>query len=455
MRAMKNGLCCPAIASLVMLAVAGCSTKPDSEVLTSEVRPVGQKEAVLPLEDADSTLLGKTETQLKTLVSASAELLTGDEDADSQSSDEFALADIPEIMPIAPAIAVDEKKWPLFRGDSHSSGVAASSLPDKLDLLWRYRVEDGGFETTPAVVDGVVYVGDFDGKLHAVDAKSGEKKWEFAGELGFVASPSVYIGHVYIGDLDGKFYCINAKSGKKVWDFATEAQIDSSANFYKENVLIGSQDATLYCRNAATGKEVWSFTIDDQIRCTPTVVDNRCFLAGCDGKLHIIDLDKGKSIGDVAIDSPTGTTPAVRGQRVYFGTHAGDFFCIDWKNAKTVWTWQDKAKPSEFRSSAAVGKDHIIVGDRGRRLFALNPDTGEQLWEFPTKKNVDSSPVIVGERVFFGSGDGVLYALHIDTGKEQWKYEAGGGFIGSPAVAEGKLFIASEDGVLYCFGEKE
>ena len=88
-------------------------------------------------------------------------------------------------------------------------------------------------------------------------------------------------------------------------------------------------------------------------------------------------------------------------------------------------------------------------------MFALDPDSGEQLWEFPTKRNVDSSPVIVGERVFFGAGDGVIYALNVEDGKEQWKYEAGGGFIGSPAVADEKLFIASEDGVLYCFGEKE
>ena len=63
--------------------------------------------------------------------------------------------------------------------------------------------------------------------------------------------------------------------------------------------------------------------------------------------------------------------------------------------------------------------------------------------------------MIVGERVFFGSGDGVLYALAVTDGKELWKYEAGGGFIGSPAVADGKLFIANEDGVLYCFGAKE
>ena len=444
MRASKNGDCRLALALLALSIFVGCSDKRPAAV-EAEVRPV-QNEDV------------RTESPTEKAKTAEVEAVESRDNVEgpalSLPAEEVALADVPDIMVKPPAIAADAKNWPLFRGDSHSSGVAVSKLPEKLEVLWKFRVPDGGFETTPAVVDGVVYIGDFDGKLFAVDAITGEKKWEFAGELGFVASPCVYNGHVYIGDLDGKFYCINAKSGKKIWDFTTDAQIDSSANFYDGKVVVGSQDARLYCLDANQGDLKWKFTIDDQIRCTPTIVENRCFLAGCDGKLHIVDLDKGEAVADVPIESPTGTTPAVSGERVYFGTHAGDFFCIDWQKAKAIWTWQDDAKPSEFRSSAAIGKEQIIVGDRGRRVFALDRATGRQDWEFPTKRNVDSSPVIVGDRVFFGTTDGVLYALNVADGKERWKYEAGGGFIGSPAVADHKLFVASEDGVLYCFGEK-
>jgi outer membrane protein assembly factor BamB len=356
---------------------------------------------------------------------------------------------------VVPTIQTTDKRWPLFRGDSFSSGVAASVLPPNPELLWKYTVEDGMFETAPAIVDGVVYAADGDGVLHAIDLQTGEKKWTFAGTLGFVAAPAVHNGRVYIGDLDGKFYCVDAHSGEKLWDFTAEAEIDSSANFYQENVVFGSQDASLYCLTADKGAPVWKFTIEDQIRCTPTIVENRCFLAGCDGKLHIVDLDKGEAIDAVPIDSPTGTTPAVLGQHVYFGTHAGVFFAIDWKNAKVDWKFEHEVSPSEYRASAAVTKSHIVVGDRGRRLFALNPVDGEMLWEFPSKRNIDGSPVIVGDRVFVGGGDGNIYGLNLQDGKEVWKYEAGGGFIGSPAVADGKLLIASEDGIVYCFGAKK
>jgi outer membrane protein assembly factor BamB len=62
--------------------------------------------------------------------------------------------------------------------------------------------------------------------------------------------------------------------------------------------------------------------------------------------------------------------------------------------------------------------------------------------------------VVVGERVFFGSGDGRLYALDRKTGEKSWYYEAGGQFTASPAVAAGRMVIGNQDGTLYCFGEK-
>ena len=87
-------------------------------------------------------------------------------------------------------------------------------------------------------------------------------------------------------------------------------------------------------------------------------------------------------------------------------------------------------------------------------MHALNPANGDELWTFATKQRVDSSPVIVGKRVFIGAADGRLYALDLKTGKELWEYQAAGGFTGSPAVADGKLVIATDRGAVYCFGAK-
>ena len=52
--------------------------------------------------------------------------------------------------------------------------MAKSSLPDELSLLWKFTVDKGAFEGTPAIVDGVVYIGDLDGKVFALDLETGK-----------------------------------------------------------------------------------------------------------------------------------------------------------------------------------------------------------------------------------------------------------------------------------------
>ena len=126
--------------------------------------------------------------------------------------------------PAANAVpAKTSKDWPLFRGDPLSSGVAHTTLPDKPDLLWKYVVKDGAFDSTAAIADGVVYIGDLDGKLYAIDLVSGKEIWSQKFEAGFIAAPAVKNGFLYLGDMDGKCYCIDAKSGKPKWSFAANS----------------------------------------------------------------------------------------------------------------------------------------------------------------------------------------------------------------------------------------
>ena len=158
----------------------------------------------------------------------------------------------------------------MVRGDARATGVARGELPAKLERLWTFSTDKGGFESTAAIVGENVYVGSTDGNLYALNLATGDKRWQFSTPIGFTASPSVRNGRVYIGDSDGKFYCIDAASGRKLWEFSTDGEIDSSANFHAGHVLFGSQDTYLYCLDAVSGKLVWKFQNADQIRCFPS-----------------------------------------------------------------------------------------------------------------------------------------------------------------------------------------
>lgn len=392
------------------------------------------------------TILGFTFTLIGYAVWLGASSDLAAEDASTNSADVGTKA----------STARANMQWPIFRGDRLATGVAKGSLPDKPELVWKFEVENGAFEGTPAILDGVVYIGDLDGEVYAFDLKSGKKKWTYETDSGFIASPAVKDGLLYVGDFDGRLHCLDISNGKLKWAFETNAEIDACVNFYKDNIVFGSQDATLYCLNAKTGKQVWKYEISDQIRCSATIVGNRTFVAGCDSLFHVIDLDKGEEVTNVPIEAPTMSTPAGQGDHVFFGTEAGAFFCVNWKgDAKIVWTFTDERAGQPIRSSAAVTKDRVVFGSRSKKVYALNPSDGKEVWRFAARQRVDCSPVVVGDRVFVGAADGRLYGLNLKDGEKLWEFEGRGGFIGSPAVAGGRMVIATDRGVVYCFGAKE
>ena len=341
--------------------------------------------------------------------------------------------------------------WSHFRANPLATGTVETDLPEKLDVLWKYKVKGGAFETTPVIVEGIAFVPDLDGFWHAIDVRTGELKWKKkTNAFAFAAAPAFKEGRMFLGDIDGFFYCYDME-GKQLWKFESNAEINSSASFYDGKVLFGSQDATLYCLDEKTGALAWKLTVQDQIRCSPTVVDDRSFVAGCDGNLHIIDLKKGEEVAAVEIDAPTGCTPAVVGDHVFFGTEAGEVFKVDWKQAKVAWRFTEKSR-REIRSDAAVSEKMLVIGSRSKNVYGLDPETGDEKWKFTCKRGVECSPLIGGDRVFVASTDGRAYLLDLMTGKQLAVRETGDSFAGAPALVDGKLIIASGDGVVYCFG---
>jgi outer membrane protein assembly factor BamB len=352
-----------------------------------------------------------------------------------------------------------DEGWLVFRGDAGSTGVAKSDLPADLEVLWEYKVPNGAFDGTAVIARGkndgqeTVFIGDMDGVMHAIDLKTGKKKWDLNATISFSSSAAYRNGLIYIGDIDGFLYCID-ESGKLKWKFETEGEISSSANFFDGQVLIGSQDSRIYLVDAVSGKEIWKHQTPDQIQCSLTVAGDRAFVAGCDGFLHVIDLKDGHEVGSVDIHSPTQSTPAVLGEKVFFGTEQAEFLAVNWKNVEGEWAFVDDKGPAAVRGCAAVTEGHVIFGARNRQVYSLNPDTGKVNWTRTLKARVESSPVIVGDRVFVGSTDGRLYGLSLKNGETLWEKQFNGGFLSSPAVAFDRLVIATDRGVVYCLGKK-
>jgi len=76
-------------------------------------------------------------------------------------------------------------------------------------------------DSSPAVANGVVYVGSNDNNVYALNARTGAKLWSYATGNEVIRSPAVANGVVYVGSLDQVVYALNASTGAKLWsDYA-------------------------------------------------------------------------------------------------------------------------------------------------------------------------------------------------------------------------------------------
>ncbi len=104
--------------------------------------------------------------------------------------------------------------------DAHVYAVDAATGRKK----WDYPTSKSWVIGTPAVRDGMVYVGTSDSSsFMALDAKTGRLRFNFKAGAYIFSSAALAGDLAYVGSHNGKLYAIDAKTGKQAWEFQTEA----------------------------------------------------------------------------------------------------------------------------------------------------------------------------------------------------------------------------------------
>ena len=97
--------------------------------------------------------------------------------------------------------------------------------------------------SSPAVANGVVYVGSLDGNVYALDARTGGLLWSYATGYGVESSPAVANGVVYVGSEylgTGGVYALDASTGALLWSSAITNSVESSPAVANGIVYVGS-----------------------------------------------------------------------------------------------------------------------------------------------------------------------------------------------------------------------
>ncbi len=136
---------------------------------------------------------------------------------------------------------------------------------------------------------------------------------------------------------------------------------------------------------------------------------------------------------------------------LYIST-SGGLYALDADTGQTAWVYPT-ALP--LGNSPTIHHGIAYVGGLDHRLHAVDAHTGEAIWTFEAKAGFETNPLVLEldgrTLIYVGNRDGCLYAIE-DQGSNPslyWKYETDGPIHFSAAYAEGAIYFASNDSHAY------
>jgi outer membrane protein assembly factor BamB/lysophospholipase L1-like esterase len=394
----------------------------------------------------------------------------------------------------SPPVVVDA--WPAVNLDAKNSrsNTAEDTLaPDNIGgLAPRWRVDGiSGVTSTPAVVDGVAYFGDWSGVLHAVRTSDGTELWSRRAGSAIRASPLVARDRVYAPESNGILHVFDRVTGDPLWTAPIDRQpfvsIDSSPVLAGDTIVIGVESFEQVIRrpdymfrgnivglDADTGAERWRvYTAENDV--TSGAGASVWSSAAVDEARKLVFIGTGQAYEQpagprtdalIAIRYDTGAVAWVR------QFTAGDVFTVGGGGPGP--DADVGASPNLFSIGS---RDVVGVGQKNGLYHVVDRDTGELVWEV---RLTGGSP-LGGVMVTAAVHDGVIYvnsnrwrafgfvttgrhspldtsstfALDARDGTILWETPMPAPMFGAVTVANGVVFHATIDGTVHALSAED
>ncbi len=193
----------------------------------------------------------------------------------------------------------------------------------------------------------------------------------------------------------------------------------------------------------------------------PVMYGDHIFQLADDGVLSAINKQTGHAFWTRRLGELSAASPAVSSNTVYVtilasGHHAspGRVVALNYRTGAIRW-FRSLSSPTE--SSPLLDGGRIFFGSQSGIVYALNAHDGRVLWTYRAPGAVKASPTLSGGVLYFGDYSGHVQAISEQTGRRLWLSGSEGALFGSgtfystAAVVYGRVFLGNTDGRIYAY----
>jgi len=207
-------------------------------------------------------------------------------------------------------------------------------------------------------------------------------------------------------------------------------------------------------------KTAWSLGGNALLEFPASISGNNLYYLDGGATVKRVNLTTGKLIWERHIGLRSASSPALDPKHELLfvsvlstvGTGVSDFdgvfAAVSMKSGKVAWK---VSVPSGTESSPIVIGNSVYFGDQGGTLYSLNVLTGKLNWSLQTSGPVKAGPAYADGNLYFGNYGGSFYAVNAKSGKIVWTASPGGEFYSTPAIAFGRVYVGNNSGAAYSF----
>ncbi len=388
--------------------------------------------------------------------------------------------------------------WPFFHNDAGHRGYVTNGPRPPLVPAWSTNIGGTIHISSPVIAEGRVYAASSFGEsledcaVTALDLATGRMLWRAPVDSSIKHSLAVWDGNVMAVSQAATLYCFN-RDGFARWtaslDRGHDDRWETSFPVTDGKVVYAGRCTGFGAYDLASGKPLWNQPGGSDwwpsIYSGPslgsgTVYQGGPFARALDPATGDIRWANSKMAVSTVAVVPAAVEKNESGDRLYVFHNEKTLRCLDGKSGEQVWEATFDEPDGKGKSvvplgnetgTPAIGEDIVCVGSAEvstkeqtleASMYGFDKATGKQRWRFPVGRDlaasvpykrevatITSSPVIIGDVVYFGAGDGYFYALDARDGGLLWKYWFGLPIASTAAVSGNAVIVTTWDGTVH------
>ena len=202
-------------------------------------------------------------------------------------------------------------------------------------------------------------------------------------------------------------------------------------------------------------EKLWRYTQRPLLEFPPIYVDGVLYAVNNSGFAFALNARTGAKLWERRIGRLNASSPAYSKGRLYIvNLVPGHIVKLDAKNGRIIWK---KSLPGRAESSPVVVGNSVYFGCEDGKLYSVSTVNGNVRWATQLSGPVKAAPAYYGGRLYVGDYGGSMNAVDAKTGKLIWSTGSlgtgisGGEFYSTPAVAFGRVYAGNNDDRVYSF----